>query len=51
MKANFGLLPELEMPPRDKRLRHAVLAARARTDLEAALAAGDAGWETARQGS
>ncbi len=35
MKANFGLLPELEAPPRDKRLRHAALAARARADLEA----------------
>jgi len=38
MKANFGLLPELETPVRDKRLRHAALAARARADLEAALA-------------
>ncbi|MDQ1300250.1 MAG: methylenetetrahydrofolate--tRNA-(uracil-5-)-methyltransferase [Chloroflexota bacterium] len=38
MKANFGLLPELETPLRDKRLRHAALAARARADLEAALA-------------
>jgi methylenetetrahydrofolate--tRNA-(uracil-5-)-methyltransferase len=35
MKANFGLLPELDAPPRDKRLRHAALAARARADLEA----------------
>jgi methylenetetrahydrofolate--tRNA-(uracil-5-)-methyltransferase len=34
MKANFGLLPELDAPPRDKRLRHAALAARARADLE-----------------
>jgi methylenetetrahydrofolate--tRNA-(uracil-5-)-methyltransferase len=39
MKANFGLLPELDAPPRDKRLRHAALAARARAELEAILAA------------
>jgi methylenetetrahydrofolate--tRNA-(uracil-5-)-methyltransferase len=39
MKANFGLLPELAAPPRDKRLRHAALAARARADMVAALAA------------
>ena len=29
MKANFGLLPELELPVKDKRLRHAAFAARA----------------------
>jgi len=40
MKANFGLLPELDAPPRDKRLRHAALAARARADLEAAFVSG-----------
>lgn len=39
MKANFGLLPELEPPLRDKRLRYAAYAARALADLEAALAA------------
>ncbi len=38
MKANFGLLPELATPIRDKRLRHAALAARALTDLAVALA-------------
>jgi methylenetetrahydrofolate--tRNA-(uracil-5-)-methyltransferase len=37
MKANFGLLPELESPVKDKRLRHAAYAARALRDLEAAL--------------
>ena len=39
MKANFGLLPELDAPPRDKRKRHAVYAERALVDLEAWLAA------------
>ena len=39
MKANFGLMPELELPVRDKRLRHAAYAARALNDLEASLAA------------
>ncbi len=34
MKANFGLLPELDPPIRDKRLRHAALARRALADLE-----------------
>jgi len=38
MKANFGLLPELDPPLRDKRKRHAALAARALAALEAALA-------------
>jgi methylenetetrahydrofolate--tRNA-(uracil-5-)-methyltransferase len=37
MKANFGLLPELASPVRDKRKRHAAYAARALADLEAAL--------------
>ena len=37
MKANFGLLPELDAPPRDKRKRHAAYAERALTDLEMAL--------------
>jgi methylenetetrahydrofolate--tRNA-(uracil-5-)-methyltransferase len=36
MKANFGLLPALESPPRDKRQRNAAYAARALADLEAA---------------
>ena len=34
MKANFGLLPELEAPPRAKRKRHAAYAERALIDLE-----------------
>jgi methylenetetrahydrofolate--tRNA-(uracil-5-)-methyltransferase len=33
MKANFGLLPELESPVKDKRMRHAAFAARALSDL------------------
>jgi methylenetetrahydrofolate--tRNA-(uracil-5-)-methyltransferase len=37
IKANFGLMPELEAPPRDKRKRHAAYAERALTDLEAML--------------
>jgi methylenetetrahydrofolate--tRNA-(uracil-5-)-methyltransferase len=37
MKANFGLLPELDAPPRDKRKRHAAFAERALADLDAAL--------------
>ena len=36
MKANFGLLPELALPVRDKRLRHGAYAARALADLAAA---------------
>jgi methylenetetrahydrofolate--tRNA-(uracil-5-)-methyltransferase len=39
MKANFGLMPELELPIRDKRLRHAAFAARAMRDLEDLLKA------------
>jgi len=39
MKANFGLLPELEVPVRDKRLRHQAYTDRALADLEAALVA------------
>jgi methylenetetrahydrofolate--tRNA-(uracil-5-)-methyltransferase len=39
MKANFGLLPELESPVKDKRMRHAAYAARAMNDLEAVLKA------------
>jgi len=39
MKANFGLLPELESPVKDKRLRHAAYAARALSDLEDLLKA------------
>ncbi len=34
MKANFGLLPALDLPIRDKRERHAALARRALADLE-----------------
>ncbi len=37
MKANFGLMPELEAPPRDKRKRHAAYAERALADLETTL--------------
>jgi len=37
MKANFGLLPELAAPPRDKRKRHAAYAERALADLEIML--------------
>jgi methylenetetrahydrofolate--tRNA-(uracil-5-)-methyltransferase len=39
MKANFGLLPALAPPVKDKRARHAAFAARALRDLEAALGA------------
>lgn len=39
MKANFGLLPELDQPVRDKRRRYAAYAARSLADLEAAIAA------------
>ena len=35
MKANLGLLPELDAPPRNKRQRHAAYAARALADLTA----------------
>ena len=38
MKANFGLLPPLERPVRDKRKRYAAYVARALADLEAYLA-------------
>jgi methylenetetrahydrofolate--tRNA-(uracil-5-)-methyltransferase len=37
MKANFGLMPELDAPPHDKRKRHAAYAERALADLEAML--------------
>ena len=37
MKANFGLMPELEAAPRDKRKRHAAYAERALADLEMLL--------------
>ena len=37
MKANFGLLPELNPPVNDKRKRHAAYASRALADLEATL--------------
>jgi methylenetetrahydrofolate--tRNA-(uracil-5-)-methyltransferase len=39
MKAAFGLFPALENPPRDKRLRAEQHSARARAELDAALAA------------
>jgi len=39
MKANFGLLPPLAQPPRDKRLRGAAYAERALRDLRAAIEA------------
>ena len=39
MKANFGLLPDLDTPVRDKRKRHEAQVARAVADLEAALVA------------
>jgi methylenetetrahydrofolate--tRNA-(uracil-5-)-methyltransferase len=39
MKANFGLVPELDAPPHDKRKRHAAYADRALADLETWLAA------------
>ncbi|MEJ5199953.1 MAG: methylenetetrahydrofolate--tRNA-(uracil(54)-C(5))-methyltransferase (FADH(2)-oxidizing) TrmFO, partial [Anaerolineae bacterium] len=37
MKANFGLLPDLDPPVRDKRERHAALARRALADLKELL--------------
>ncbi len=37
MKANFGLLPELELPVREKRGRYAAYAARALADLKAVM--------------
>lgn len=37
MKANFGLLPELESPVREKRGRYAAYAARALADLKAVI--------------
>jgi methylenetetrahydrofolate--tRNA-(uracil-5-)-methyltransferase len=37
MKANFGILPELENPPKNKRERHRLYAERAARDLEAFL--------------
>jgi methylenetetrahydrofolate--tRNA-(uracil-5-)-methyltransferase len=39
MKANFGILPPLENPPRDKRLRSTLYAERAQQDLQAYCAA------------
>jgi methylenetetrahydrofolate--tRNA-(uracil-5-)-methyltransferase len=39
MKANFGLLPPLAHPPRDKRLRGMAYAERALRDLRAAIEA------------
>ncbi len=38
MKANFGLLPDLDPPVRDKRRRYGAYAERARAELEAAIA-------------
>jgi methylenetetrahydrofolate--tRNA-(uracil-5-)-methyltransferase len=37
MKANFGILPPLDAPPRDKRLRAAAYAERAICDMQATL--------------
>ena len=37
MKANLGLLPPIENPPRGKRERGLAFAQRAQSDLEAAL--------------
>jgi methylenetetrahydrofolate--tRNA-(uracil-5-)-methyltransferase len=37
MKANFGLMPELDSPVRDKRLRHQAYAARALAALETTM--------------
>jgi methylenetetrahydrofolate--tRNA-(uracil-5-)-methyltransferase len=37
MKANFGLMPELDAPVRDKRLRHQTYAARALAALDATV--------------
>ncbi len=39
MKANFGILPPLNHPPRDKRLRGAAYAERALSDLQQVIAA------------
>ena len=39
MKANFGLMPDLDAPPRDKRKRHGAYADRAMADLERWLVA------------
>ncbi len=39
MKANFGILPALENPPKDKRQRSALYAQRAIRDMEACIAA------------
>lgn len=41
MKANFGILPPLTQPPRDKRLRGAAYAERAQHDLQAAIESQD----------
>jgi methylenetetrahydrofolate--tRNA-(uracil-5-)-methyltransferase len=38
MKANFGLLPDLDPPVHDKRSRYAAYAARALADLDVVLA-------------
>jgi methylenetetrahydrofolate--tRNA-(uracil-5-)-methyltransferase len=38
MKANFGILPALENPPKDKRIRSAQYAQRAQTDMASFLA-------------
>jgi methylenetetrahydrofolate--tRNA-(uracil-5-)-methyltransferase len=37
MKANFGILPPLENPPRDKRARAALYAERALSDLRSSI--------------
>ncbi|MBE2182326.1 MAG: hypothetical protein IAE89_02765 [Anaerolineae bacterium] len=37
MKANFGIMPELAMPVKDKRLRYAAYASRALDSMRASL--------------
>jgi folate-dependent tRNA-U54 methylase TrmFO/GidA len=41
MKANFGILPPLDTPPRDKRQRAIAHSERARIDFEAWLSSLD----------
>ena len=43
MKANFGLLPLLDPPVRNKRARYAAYARRALADLEHYIASNDGG--------
>ncbi|MFN8377260.1 MAG: methylenetetrahydrofolate--tRNA-(uracil(54)-C(5))-methyltransferase (FADH(2)-oxidizing) TrmFO [Anaerolineae bacterium] len=48
MKSNFGILPELDSPPRDKRLRGLAYVERGMHDLNALLS--DAGWDSSQPG-